>query len=400
MLPSSRIRALGTYPFAAIGAAVARLQAAGVDVVDFGVGDPSIPTPAVVREACRRGVEHHAASGYPSYVGRGDTLEAIAAWNLRRFGVRLDPGRELALSIGAKEAVFHFPEALLEPGDVVLVPNPGYPPYRTGTRFAEGVVHAYPLTPENGFLPDLEGIPPEVAARARLLWLTTPHSPTGRLYGREVLASLVAWAAARGIVVASDEAYSELWFRARPPSILEVAREGVLVFQSLSKRSCMTGYRVGWVAGDPRLVDLYRKLKTNIDSGVPDFIQDAAIAALGDEAHVDAARAVYAGSRARLRAAFAAAGLPDADPDATIYLWQPVPPGLDDETYARLLLDPRLGIVVIPGSWLAETVDGRNPGQGFVRWALTPPPGRVDEAAARLEGRWNEVRTGLTTDRG
>ena len=391
MNPSSRIRSLGSYPFARIDTEVARLRREGVDVVDFGVGDPSTPTPEVIRDACKRGVDRHASAGYPSYGGRADYLQAVADWTARRYGVSLDPEREVAATIGAKEAVFHFPGAILEPGEVVLVPNPGYPPYRTGARFAEGVVHHYPVDAAGDFLPDLDGIPATVADRARLLWITAPHSPTGRQPTREALRRIVEWAAARDIVVASDEAYSELWYREPAPSVLEVAREGVLVFQSLSKRSSMTGYRVGWVAGDPHLVDLYRKLKTNIDSGVPDFIQDAAIAALGDEAHVEAARASYTRRKERLRAAFRACGLPDADPDATVFLWQPVPPPFDDESFSQLMLDPRLGLVVIPGSWLSETVDGENPGRGHVRWSLTAPEDRVERAAQRLEERYQEV---------
>jgi LL-diaminopimelate aminotransferase len=281
MNPSSRIRSLGSYPFARIDAEVSRLRGEGVDVIDFGVGDPSTPTPTVVRDACKRGIDIHAAAGYPSYVGRADYLEAVTEWIKRRYSVSLDPGSEVAATIGSKEAVFHFPEAIIEPGDVVLAPNPGYPPYRTGTRFAEGEVHHYTVTPGGDLLSGLQALPAEITARARLLWITSPHSPTGLQSTREELSHIVEWAAAHDIVIASDEAYGELWFRAPAPSILEVAREGVIVFQSLSKRSSMTGYRVGWVCGDAQLVSLYKKLKTNIDSGIPNFIQDAAIAALG-----------------------------------------------------------------------------------------------------------------------
>jgi len=391
MNPSSRIQSLGSYPFARIDTEVSRLRDAGVDVVDFGVGDPSTPTPAVVREACKRGVDAHAAAGYPSYVGRADYLRAVGDWIARRYGVSLDPGREITATIGSKEAVFHFPEAILEPGEVVLAPNPGYPPYRTGTRFAEGTVYHYPVIPTGTFMPDLDAIPAAVVQRARLLWITSPHSPTGLQATREDLARIVEWAAARDIIVASDEAYSELWFREPAPSILEVAREGVIVFQSLSKRSSMTGYRIGWVAGDALLVDLFKKLKTNIDSGVPNFIQDAAIAALGDESHVVEGRESYLRRKERLRAAFREAGLPDADPDATIYLWQPVPEPFDDESFSQLMLDARLGLVVIPGSWLSETVEGKNPGRGYVRWSLTPSEERVELAAQRLETQYRSV---------
>ena len=382
---SRHLADLASYPFARIDARVTELRAKGVEVTDFGVGDPSYPTPEFIREACARGLDTHASSGYPSYVGSMKYREAVAAWFDRRFGIPLDPDQEIAATIGSKEAVFNFPLAVIDPGDLVLVPNPGYPPYQTGTRFAGGVPVEYPVDPAADFLPDLDAIPEDIARRAKLMWINSPHSPTGRQASLSDLQRIVAWAREHDIIVASDEAYSEIYMGAPPPSALELGKEGILVFQSLSKRSAMTGYRVGFVCGDPELVALYKKLKTNIDSGVPSFIQDAAIKALSDEDHVREARETYARKMKRVLATMDTVGLTCRQPEATIYLWQQVPDGMDDVAFAERLLDERIGIVVIPGSWLARSIEGKNPGSGFVRWALTPSEEQVDRAMQRLE---------------
>jgi len=312
--------------------------------------------------------------------------ERIAAWMESRFSVSLDPSEEVAITLGSKEAVFHFPLALLDPGDIALIPSPGYPPYRTGTLFAGGEPWYYPVTPETSFLPDFGAIPEDVAARARILWLNYPHSPTGANPPDDFYPRVLEYCQAHDIVIASDEAYSELYFGPRPRSILEFSKEGVIVFQSLSKRSAMTGYRIGWVCGDQSLVSLFKKLKTNIDSGSPEFVQEAAMAALDDEAHVEEARSSYEAKADLLLAAFARAGLPARRPEGTIYLWQSVPKGLTDVEYARRLLDPELACAVMPGTWLATPLeDGSNPGAGHVRWALCPPLEEVKEAALRIQ---------------
>jgi len=383
---SRRLRALGGYAFDEIDRAVQALLAQGVPVTDFGVGDPRDPTPELVRRAGQAAMDRHATSGYPSYVGSERYRAAIADWTGRRFGVTLDPATEVCSTIGSKEAVFHFPEALLDPGDVVLVPSPGYPPYTRGTIFAEGRVWTYPLNADNGFLPDLAAIPGDVARAARVLWFCNPNAPTGRVADRAFLEQLVGFCADHEIVLASDEAYSEIWFESGPPhSALEVARDGVVVFHSLSKRSAMTGWRVGWMAGDARLVALFRKVKTNIDSGTPDFVQDAAIAALADEAHVAEMRAAYREKRDLLLAAFAAAGLPVQAPEATLYIWQRAPDGMDGVAFAKRLLAPDVAVATIPGAALAEPcADGRNPGTDYVRLALVPTREETKAAAARI----------------
>lgn len=389
-VPSTRLQSIGGYAFAEVDREVERLRASGIEPTDFGVGDPSSPTPPRIRTACALGIERHAATGYPPYPGNLAFRRAVADWVQRRHGVGLDPETEVTSSIGSKEAIFHFAECFVNPGDVVIAPSPGYPPYKRGTLFAEGTTFYYPLTRENGFLPDLDGIPDAIADRARILWVNYPNSPSGRVIDRDAMARIVRWAAEREIILASDEAYSEIWFTEEPPpSALEFGRDGVVVFQSLSKRSAMTGYRVGWVAGDERIVAAFRKLKTNLDSGTPSFVQEAAIEALADETHVEAFRREYREKRDLLCEALVATGLPDCTPEGTIYVWQRAPEGVSGVDLARALLAADIACVVTPGEWISDPLpDGRggtsNPGAGHVRFALVPELASVRSAAERI----------------
>lgn len=387
--PSGRLGALGAYAFSAVDAKVAQLRARGVGVIDFGVGDPTIPTPAFIRAALKRAADARAASGYPSYAGAPEYRRAVAAWTKRRHGVSLDPDKQICATIGAKEAVFHFPLAVLAPGEVVLVPTPGYPPYTRGTEFAGGRCFHLPLTRDNGFLPDFSDVPNRILRRVRLLWINYPNNPTGATAPDRFYRETVAFCRRRGIVLASDEAYSELWFgKKAPPSVLEFAGasfEGVVAFQSMSKRSAMTGWRAGWMAGDARIVAAFKKLKTNIDSGTPTFIQDAAVAALADERHVASMREGYRRKRDVLCDALAGMGLADCRPDGTIYVWQEAPRGMTGEEFASRLLDPRIAVVTTPGAWIAEWgPDASNPGGRYVRFALVPPLAAVREAVQRM----------------
>ncbi|MBI5489828.1 MAG: aminotransferase class I/II-fold pyridoxal phosphate-dependent enzyme [Deltaproteobacteria bacterium] len=381
-----RLLELPAYAFAEIDARAAELRAQRISVIDFGVGDPTTPTPGPIRRACRDGVERYADAGYPAYAGSPFFRRAAARWLEQRFGVSLSPETEVTATIGSKEAVFHLPAALVDPGDVVLLPSPGYPPYAVGTRFAEATPVAYGLWREHGFLPDLESIPAEVLARARLLWVNYPNSPTGACATRDELARLAEFARRHDLLLASDEAYVDLWFGTTPaPSMLEVARERVIAFFSLSKRSAMTGYRVGFAAGDPELVGALRRLKTNLDSGTPTFVQAAAAEALADEGHVEEMREEYRRKRDVLCESLESLGLPPARPAGTIYVWQPLPEGLDDREAARRLLSPEIAVVATPGSLIARPLDdGRNPGAGHLRFALVPTEADVRQAAARL----------------
>ncbi len=387
--PSKRLATLTAYAFSAVDDKVAELKGKGVRVIDFGVGDPTIPTPFFIRKALKKAVDARAASGYPSYTGSPEFRKTVAEWTQRRHGVALDPATEICASIGAKEAVFHFPEAVVDPGEVVLVPTPGYPPYTRGAQFAEGECFYLPLTRENDYLPDLRKIPAAVLKRARILWINYPNNPTGATAPDAFLRDVVAFTRKHGLILASDEAYSELYYGPTAPrSALEFAGpgcEGVIAFQSFSKRSAMTGWRIGWVAGDKTIVSLFKKVKTNVDSGTPTFIQDAAVASLKDDRHVALMRSEYAKKREVLCTALRNLGLPDCSPAGTIYVWQEAPRGMTGEQFALRLLAPDVGVVTTPGAWISEpAANGSNPGARYVRFALVPSLAQVQEAVRRI----------------
>ncbi len=382
---SRRVRNLGAYAFAEIDAAVARLRRSGASPVDLGVGDPATPTPAFIRDACVRGIEAFASSGYPSYIGCGAFRKAAAQWMKRRFGVTLDAGTSVTATLGSKEAVFNVHEAFVDPGDVVISPSPGYPPYARGTVFAEGENYFYPLTEDSDFLPDLDAIPREVAERAGIFWLCQPNVPTGKAVPPGLIRNVAAFCREFDILLCSDEAYADIYFDAPPESVLQYAETGVLAFFSLSKRSAMTGYRCGWVAGDPEAIAAFRKVKTNIDSGTPDFVQAAAVAALDEESHVLAMREEYRKKRDILVDALCVAGFPYSSPDCGLFLWQKAPEGMTGLEAAERLLKPESAIITAPGIWLAASLtDGSNPGGDYIRLSLTPRLEEIEEAARRL----------------
>ncbi len=383
---SQRIATAAPYPFVELEKLKAELKTKGIAVIDFGVGDPVDPTPEFIREAAKTAVDAQASSGYPSYTGSAEFHAGIAKWFEQRFGVKLDPETEITSSIGSKEAISHFPLAYVDAGDVVLIPTPGYPPYTRGTQFAGGQPYFLPLLPENNFLIDFAKIPTEIATKAKILWLNYPNSPTGAVATAEFYQQAVKFCADNDIILASDLAYSEIYYDEPPQSVLEFARAGVIEFHSLSKRSRMTGYRVGFAVGDPKVIEALKKVKTNIDSGTPNFIQDAAIAALGDEKHVEQSRKEYQEKRDLLVEAFTSLGMEKSEPVATFYIWQRVPEGLTSEEFAKKLLAPELGIVATPGGWISDTTtDGQNPGEGYVRFALVPTVEQVKEAAERIK---------------
>jgi len=385
VVASRRVRSIGGYAFAEVDSEVARLKAAGISPIDFGVGDPTVATPEPIRRACQEGVDARASSGYPSYVGSLEYREAVAAWMKRRFGVSLDPATQICSTIGAKEAVFHFAEGFVDPGDVVLAPSPGYPPYSRGTLFAEGRTFFYPLLQANGFLPDFSRIPEDVARAAKILWVNYPHNPTGACAPAALYEEAIRFCRRHDLILASDEAYSEIYYGEPPPSALQFGTEGVVVFQSLSKRSAMTGYRVGFVAGDPKIIDVFKKVKTNIDSGTPTFIQDAAIAALSDEGHVARMREEYREKRDLLVEALVDAGLERCAPAGTLYVWQRVPEGMTSVEFAKRLLAPEVAIVTTPGAWVGDPCEGGlNPGESYVRFALVPSLEDTRRAAERI----------------
>lgn len=391
---STRLDSLTAYAFAAVNDKVSELKNQGIDVIDFGVGDPIDPTPTFIREALKKGADDYAAGGYPNYSGRLDFREAVTDYSKLRFGVTLNPHTEICSTIGSKEAVFNFPEAILNPGDIVLTPSPGYPPYKRGTTFAEGVSYFYPLLESNHFYPDFDAFPPDILAKAKILWLCYPNNPTGALATREFYQRALNFAQKNNLILASDECYTDITLTDETPlSILELVPElpgsNVIAFHSLSKRSNMTGYRIGWVAGDPAIIDAFKKLKTNIDSGTPDFIQSAAIAALGDNSHVVTQRTLYRQRAEVLTDAFCHIGLEPAKLQGAFYLWQRVPHGLTSVEFAQKLLTPNIALVVTPGAWISDECtlpDGTtiNPGEGYVRFALVPSLEQTKKAATRL----------------
>ena len=359
IVASKRVQSIGAYAFAAVDEKVAELKAKGITPIDFGVGDYTQQTPELVREACKKAIDERASYGYPSYVGDASYREAICEWTKKRFGVELDAGKEVCATIGSKEGVFNFHEGFDDPGDVVLVPSPGYPPYKRGTLFAEGTAHFFGMDPAKNFAPDLDSIPADVAKKAKLMWINYPNSPTGAVLGLDELKRIVDYCQKNQIILAADEAYTELYYTDEAPhSILEVSKEGVVSSFSLSKRSIMTGWRVGWFAGDSRIIDIFKKVKTNLDSGTPTFIQDAASAALRDETHVDELRIETHKKRDILCAALKEAGLPDCAPQATLYVWQKAPNGMSGVDFASRLVE-EAHLVTTPGEWISdELADG------------------------------------------
>ncbi len=381
---SDRIKELGGYAFAEIDKIVESLKAKGIKPIDFGVGDPTVPTPKVILNAAKKAIEKRKSSGYPSYIGSEEYRETIAKWNKKRFNIYLDPQKEITSNLGSKEAVFNFAEAFVNPNDYVLVPNPGYPPYERGARFAEAKIHYMNLLEENNFFPNLDEIPKEVVKKSKIMWLNYPNSPTGKIASKKFYKEAIDFGHDNNIIIASDEAYSEIYFKEKPMSILEIEKEGVIVVNSLSKRSAMTQWRVGWLAGDENIISIFKKLKTNIDSGTPTFIQDAAIAAYKDELHVEKSRKEYKKKMEIITSSFKEIGLKDCTPESTIYVWQKTPDGLDSLQFAKKLLNPSIAIVGTPGQWISSKANGVNPGKNYVRFALVPSIKQTEQAAEKI----------------
>jgi len=382
---SDRLNSISSYAFAEVDNEVAKLKKLGITPIDFGVGDPKEPTPDIVRNSIKEAVDKRKSSGYPSYVGTEEYRQEISKWSKKRFGISLDYQKEITSTIGAKEAVFNFPEAFINSGGYVIMPNPGYPPYERGTLFAEGKPYFLPLLNENNFLMDLSGIPKEAVKKSKILWINYPNNPTGATATEEFFKEFIDFGHDNDIIIASDECYTEIYFDKKPKSILEFSKEGVVALQSLSKRSAMTGYRIGWLAGDERIVAAFKKLKTNIDSGTPTFIQDAAISALRDEKHVEKMRQDYKQKRDILVRALTLTGLEDCTPSATLYIWQKTPKNMSSVDFAKRLAQKDIAIVVTPGEWISKTFDGLNPGDNYVRFALVPTLEETQIAAERIK---------------
>ena len=389
---SNLIKDTGAYAFAEVDKLVDNLKQKGIKPIDFGVGDPSSPTPDFINKSGKQGIEDFKSAGYPSYIGDANFLEACSSYMKKNFQVDLDPKTEITSTIGSKEAVFHLPFGFINPGDTVIIPTPGYPPMLTGTRFAYGKPYIVGLFEENNFMIDYESIPSEVAEKAVIMWVNYPNSPTGKSASLDYYRGLVAWAQKYNIIIAADEGcYIDIYFgNDKPHSILEVQKEGIITFYSLSKRNNMTGWRIGFVAGDQNLVEVFRKVKTNIDSGTPNFIQKAAITALNDDDHAQEMRDEYLLKKNILLETLSSVGFPKMEVDATFYVWQKAPNNMNGLDLAKKLLDEKIAVVTTPGAWISSKDDilNKNPGENFVRFALVPTVEEVKEACLRIKANF------------
>ncbi len=375
------IEEFGVYPFARLDAARRRAQAAGLDLIDFGVGEPREPVPDVLRDALAAAVLEETTSPYPAGDGLPELREAIAAWIGRTFGARLDPGIEILPTLGSKEPIYHLAQVLIGAGsgrDLVAVTTPGYPVPARGAAFAGAGIVDVPLDPASGWLPAYETLDDATWRRLALLWITTPGNPTGAIVPRAYLEDLAERCRRHGVVLACDEAYSAIHLGDEvPASILELSDPThVLALHSLSKRSSVPGYRSGFVAGDPLLIAALKQLRPSLGVTPQRFVQRASIAAWNDEAHVAAALARYRAKLAAVRPGLAAAGLEHVGGLGGFFLWCRVPGAEDAEAYAERLLGH--GLVVAPGTFFGPG------GAGHVRIALVPAQADCEAAVERF----------------
>jgi LL-diaminopimelate aminotransferase len=373
---------LPPYLFAELDRLKREVQQRGVDVISLGIGDPDLPTPPHIVEACQHAAGLPVNHRYPDYQGLDRFREAACGWYKTRFGVILDPQTEACALIGSKEGIANFPVAVVDPGDIVLIPDPGYPVYYSGSVFNGGEPYFMPLRKENAFLPDLNSIPTEIARRAKLMWLNYPNNPTAATADHEFFRRAVKFCLDNNIILAHDIAYSEIAFDGhRAPSVLEVdgARECAIEFHSLSKTYSMTGWRVGFAVGNAQLVGALGTVKTNVDSGVFQAVQEAAITALtGSDDLLRRYCAIYQQRRDMMVEALQTIGLACDVPRATFYIWASVPKGYTSASFTERLLK-QTGVVITPGSGFGKS------GEGYVRFSLTVPNERLREAVQRIK---------------
>ncbi|MCK9485615.1 MAG: LL-diaminopimelate aminotransferase [Dehalococcoidia bacterium] len=379
---AQRVQQLPPYLFARISQLIAEKRAQGVDVISLGIGDPDLPTPPHILDSLKQAADDPANHRYPESDGLPEFRRAIAQWYSDRHGVELDPDTEVLPLIGSKEGIGHFALCLIDPGDVALVTDPGYPVYEIGTMFAGGETVRLPLREEDGWLPRLDEVPADVARRAQVLWLNYPNNPTGAIADVAFFEQAIAWAKEHDVVIAHDLAYADVAFDGYvPPSILEVegARDVAIEFNSLSKSFNMTGWRVGMAVGNATLVNALMRVKTNLDSGIPQAIQQMAMTALADPRDaVESHNAIYQRRRDRTVEVLRALGLRVHPPKASLYVWARLPEGeRSSADYAARLIDAT-GVVVTPGASYGDA------GEGYIRISLTTPDDRLDEALDRL----------------
>ncbi len=378
---ADRLSDLPAYLFAEVDRKKREAIDAGRDIIDFGVGDPDRPTPAFIVDVMAEAIRDPANHTYALGVGSLGLRQAVVEFFAKRYGLQLDVAREVVALLGSKEGIGHLPTAIVNPGECVLVPEPGYPVYVAGTIFAGGVCHAMPLCEENGWLPVLGDIPPDVLRKTKLMYINYPNNPTGALAPLSFFEEVVAFARENEIIVAHDAPYADLYFGDPPPSILQVegAKDLCIEFHSLSKTFNMTGWRVAFAVGNPDVLKALAKVKSNLDSGMFGAVQQAGIAALEGLNRVEIKDQIemYRRRRDILIAGLREAGWPVSTPQATFYVWAKLPPGNSSTAAASRILD-EADVVVVPGAGLGAT------GEGFVRFSLTVSEERTREAVSRI----------------
>jgi LL-diaminopimelate aminotransferase len=379
---SSRLGKLAPYPFVEISRIIAQKRAAGADVVTFGIGDPDIPTPQPIINRLLQASQSPPNHRYPETDGLPELRRAIAYWYDKRFGVKLDPDKEVLPLIGAKEGIGHVAFCFLDPGDLALVPDPAYPVYGVGTMFAGAESYIMPLREENGWLPELDAIPGDIAREAKVMWLNYPNNPTSAIATGEDFAAAIAFCREHDIALLHDAAYSEVGYdgyRASSFLQMEGAKEVGLEFHSLSKTYNMTGWRIGMAVGNADMIKALFQIKANLDSGIPQAIQEMAMEALtGPQDSIEENRVIYQWRRDRVIRALTAMGLSVPVPKASLYIWARVPEGYTSARFAARLLSD-IDIVVTPGSSYGKY------GEGYVRLSLTTPDGQIEKGCRRLE---------------
>jgi LL-diaminopimelate aminotransferase len=385
---SHRLDKLPPYLFVEINRKIAEKQAKGEDIISFAVGDPDMPTPQHIIDQLCQAAYDPANHRYPETAGLPELCQTIARWYQKRFGVALDQNKEVLPLLGSKEGIGHISFCLIDPGDVALVPDPGYPVYSMSTLLAGGEPYFMPLTEKNDFLPDLENIPEKIAEKAKLLWLNYPNNPTGAVADIAFFQNAARFAKKHGLAICHDAPYTEVTFDGyQPPSLMQIpeAREVGIEFHSLSKTYNMTGWRIGMAVGNARMIDALFRFKSNLDSGIPQAIQRAAIKALtGPQSCVTKHNTIYQRRRDKLVKALNDMGLRARLPKASFYIWARIPDGYTSVEFTTELLD-KANVAVTPG------VGYGNAGEGYIRLSLTLPDDRLDEGIRRLLN-WNRTR--------
>jgi LL-diaminopimelate aminotransferase len=383
---ADRLKALPPYLFAELDRMKAEVAAKGIDIISLGIGDPDLPTPSHIIERLKTAVDNPKHHQYPSYEGMPEFRKAVADWYGQRFGASLDPAREVVSLIGSKEGIAHAPLAFINPGDIILCPDPGYPVYGIGTLFAGGEVHGMPLVEDNAFLPELEAIPENVRHRAKVMFLNYPNNPTSAISNRKFFEEVVKFARQYEILVCHDAAYTEVYYNNMVPlSFMEIpgATEVGIEFNSLSKPYNMTGWRIGWACGNADAIAAIGRIKTNIDSGIFQAVQEAGIEALaGDQDPVARMRKIYQVRRDLACDFLYRMGFSFEVPKATFYMWVKTPAGLSSAQFVGRILS-ETGVVLTPGNGF-----GRH-GEGYFRISLTVGEDRLSEALGRIEAvKW------------